>query len=376
MKKKAFFVAATGQHIGKTTTCLGLVSGLIKRFSKVGFIKPVGQEHVNTKAGLKVDKDALLFKEQFALLDDYTFISPVLFPKGFTRDFLDGNILEGDLEKKIIQSFNTISRDKECVIVEGTGHVGVGSIAKLSNAKVASLLGINMILIVSGGLGSAFDYLTLNKTLCDFYGVKIAGVILNRVFDDKREMVLKYMGKALSQWNIPILGCIPYDSFLSNPSMKDFEILFKTSLLSGKKHHMRHFLHTRLVAGSLEKFQELTVPNQLVITPANREDIILATLHKHLEIKERAGRSDGPKTGLILTGDSFPGKSIIKKLNDADIPMLYAPLSSYEAMQRITSYTVKIRKEDKEKVKEAINLVESHIDFDKLIKAAELSKNH
>ena len=139
---------------------------------------------------------------------------------------------------------------------------------------------------------------------------------------------------------------------------------------------MRHFLHTRLVAGSLEKFQELTVPNQLVITPANREDIILATLHKHLEIKERAGRSDGPKTGLILTGDSFPGKSIIKKLNDADIPMLYAPLSSYEAMQRITSYTVKIRKEDKEKVKEAINLVESHIDFDKLIKAAELSKNH
>ena len=29
MKKKAFFVAATGQHIGKTTTCLGLVSGLL-----------------------------------------------------------------------------------------------------------------------------------------------------------------------------------------------------------------------------------------------------------------------------------------------------------------------------------------------------------
>ena len=369
MKKKAFFVAATGQHVGKTTTCLGLLSGLVKRFSKVGFIKPVGQEHVKTK-------DALLFKEQFGLLDDYTFISPVLFPRGFTRDFLDGNIVEADLEKKIINSFQTISKDKECVIVEGTGHVGVGSIANLSNAKVASFLGINVILIVSGGLGSAFDHLSLNKALCDSYGVKIAGVILNRVFDDKREMILNYMGKALKRWNIPILGCIPYDSFLSNPSMKDFEILFNTRLLSGKKHHLRHFLHTRLVATSLENFQELTVPNQLVITPANREDIILATLDKHFEVRKKEGFPEGLKTGMILTGDSSPSKSIVKGLNDANIPMLYAPLSSYEAMQMITSYTVKIRKEDKEKVREAITLVESHIDFDALIERVELTKNH
>lgn len=375
MKKKAFFVAATGQHVGKTTTCLGLLSGLVKRFSKVGFIKPVGQEHVKTKSGLKVDKDALLFKEQFGLLDDYTFISPVLFPRGFTRDFLDGHIVEADLEKKIINSFQTISKNKECVIVEGTGHVGVGSIANLSNAKVASFLGINVILIVSGGLGSAFDHLSLNKALCDFYGVKIAGVILNRVRDDKREMILNYMGKALKRWNVPILGCIPYDPFLSNPSMKDFEILFNTTLLSGKNHHLRHFLHTRLVAASLKNFQELTVPNQLVITPSNREDIILSTLDKHLEVKSKR-HPEGLKTGMILTGDSPPSKSIVKGLNDANIPMLYAPLSSYEAMQMITSYTVKIRKEDKEKVKEAITLVESHIDFDALIERVELTKNH
>jgi BioD-like phosphotransacetylase family protein len=39
-------VAATKQHVGKTSTSLALLSGLQKRFDKVGFIKPVGQQHV------------------------------------------------------------------------------------------------------------------------------------------------------------------------------------------------------------------------------------------------------------------------------------------------------------------------------------------
>jgi phosphate acetyltransferase len=49
MKKKAIFVAATGQNVGKTTTCLGIISGLKKKYDLVGFMKPVGQEHIETE---------------------------------------------------------------------------------------------------------------------------------------------------------------------------------------------------------------------------------------------------------------------------------------------------------------------------------------
>lgn len=38
--QRPIFVAATRQHVGKTTTSLAIVSGLMKRFDKVGFIKP------------------------------------------------------------------------------------------------------------------------------------------------------------------------------------------------------------------------------------------------------------------------------------------------------------------------------------------------
>lgn len=43
------------------------------------------------------------------------------------------------------------------------GHVGVGSIIGLNNARVAKELGLDMILVSNGGLGSAFDQLELNR---------------------------------------------------------------------------------------------------------------------------------------------------------------------------------------------------------------------
>ncbi|MCB1116560.1 MAG: AAA family ATPase [Chlamydiia bacterium] len=365
MKHPSFFVAATGQHVGKTTTCLGLVSGLMKRSKSVGFLKPIGQEHVEIDTGIHVDKDVVLFKDHFQLKEKEEVMSPVLFPRGFTRDFIDGKVSAEKLAEKILASYQMIREKNKSIVVEGTGHVGVGSIVQLSNAKVASLLGLDMILVASGGLGSSFDALSVNKALCDQHNVKIAGVILNRVHNDKREMILSYMERALKPLDIPILGCIPFDPFLSNPTMQDFELLFKATLLSGEEHHMRHFRHMRLVATSLKNYRELILPNQLVITPANREDILLATLTKHWDVKI-ANPNEDLSVGMILTGNVPPRQTIIEALKKANIPMLYAPVSSYKAMEMITSYTVKIRKEDKEKILEAVELVETHIDFDKL----------
>lgn len=340
----------------------------MKKYKKAGFIKPIGQEHVEIEPGVHVDKDVVLFKDHFGLKQNEATMSPVLFPRGFTRDYLDGKISEEEMQQKIEASFNAIFKESDALVVEGTGHVGVGSIVNFSNARVASLLKLPMILVASGGLGSSFDALAVNKALCDEAGVPIAGIILNRVHDDKRDMVLSYMEKALSRWNIPILGCIPFDPFLSNPTMQDFETLFNATLLTGEDHHMRHFRHMRLVATSLKNYRELILPNQLIITPSNREDIILATLTKHWDVKI-ANPQEDLAVGMILTGESPPRQTILEALKKANIPMLYAPVSSYKAMEMITSYTVKIRKEDKEKIQEAVSVVESHIDFDLILKS-------
>ena len=360
MGHKAIFIAATGQNVGKTTICLGLLAGLRKRFARVGFIKPVGQQHLEVEGGLKIDKDAVLFKEHFSLEAPYTDISPVILPSGFTRRYLRGEVERDTLRHRIRDSFHRITEDSDYTIVEGTGHVGVGSIVELNNACVAKDLDIEVVIIVSGGLGSAHDELALNIEMCRAYGVQVRGVILNRVRPDKRDMILEYFPKALKKFGVPLIGCVPFSKYLSTHSMEDFEWLFQSKLLAGQEYRYRHFRRTRLVAGSLESYLEEEVPNELVITPASRDDIIHAILDRYSEPLSGDGRLN---VGLLLTGRQAPSKQTLQRIERGAIPTLYVPLCSYDAMKMLTSFIAKTRKEDERKVAKAIEIVESNIDF-------------
>ena len=162
-KSRPIFVAATKQHVGKTTTSLALMSGLQKRFSKVGFIKPVGQQHVTVHSQtlgkeIQVDKDICLLKEQFHLDHiDYRHMSPVIIPRGYTKKYIDKEVSYDSQISDIKNSFGEVARASDVVLIEGTGHCAVGSIVNVNNAKVASILGASMVLIANGGLGEQFE---------------------------------------------------------------------------------------------------------------------------------------------------------------------------------------------------------------------------
>ena len=151
--KNAIFVAATQQHVGKTSTCLGLIQGLLHdndAIKHIGYIKPVGQHTVTAQEhgrNVRVDKDVRVAKEIFGLDHcHYNDMSPVVIPQGYTKDFLDGKI--GQLNSQmtsIRRSFETISRNNDFTVVEGTGHTGVGSIVGVNNAAVAASLGVDMV---------------------------------------------------------------------------------------------------------------------------------------------------------------------------------------------------------------------------------------
>jgi len=187
----------------------------------VGFLKPVGQQHVpvrsdNQNRMLRVDKDVCLVREHFHLHHiDYEHMSPVIIPSGYTRKFVDGEISLAQQIHEIENAMTHITAASDVVLCEGTGHCAVGSIVGINNAKVASLIGADMILVANGGLGSAFDELELNRILCQHYNVRIAGVIINKVIPDKFEQTKHYMAKAMMKaWGVPLLGCIPDRPFL------------------------------------------------------------------------------------------------------------------------------------------------------------------
>ena len=84
------YVAATRQHVGKTSSSLGLVAGLQRIFTGkgVGFIKPMGQshvEHVNDDGSkVLIDKDCPLFSDLLGCRGTPTDMSPLVVPRGTT----------------------------------------------------------------------------------------------------------------------------------------------------------------------------------------------------------------------------------------------------------------------------------------------------
>ena len=148
-----------------------------------GYLKPVGQQHVEVQAAaegappLRVDKDCRLAKEYFGLRCEYKHMSPVLMPRGFTKSYVDGEIDMERQKQALLHAWEALRAAHPNVVVEGTGHMGVGSIVGLDNAAVAKLLGLEVVLVCEGGLGSAFDELSLNLAVCAAQGVKVLGSI-------------------------------------------------------------------------------------------------------------------------------------------------------------------------------------------------------
>ena len=59
-----------------------------------------------------------------------------------------------------------VSENNDFTVIEGTGHTAVGSIVGLNNARVAAELGVPVILVCNGGIGSSVDEIELNRQLC------------------------------------------------------------------------------------------------------------------------------------------------------------------------------------------------------------------
>lgn len=379
--QRPIFVAATKQHVGKTSTSLSIVSGLQKRFDKVGFIKPVGQQHVEVKSDsgetIRVDKDVCLVRERFSLHHlDYNYMSPVIIPRGYTKKFIDGEVSYEQQIADIENAFEHVSATSDVVVAEGTGHCGVGSIVNVNNAKVAAALGADMVLIANGGLGSAFDELELNRVLCQHHNVRIAGVVINKVLPDKLEQTRQYMGKALRQaWGVPLLGCVPDRPYLGCPALADLEKLFRTELVCGQQHRFRHYNvdDLNLVTTSLSRFLEnLREKNSrtLYVAHVTRDDLILGFMAEY----QRTRRENEPpfEAALIICGRkgkyqlSTEVKDMLNSLEGA--PVMVVELSTHQAMQKIHSFTPKLNIDDTNRVGKAVEHYEPYIDFDELLR--------
>jgi len=356
---KRIFIAATHQNDGKTILSLGLMRALRQKAINVGFIKPVGQRYFMEEEE-KIDEDSLLMEKTFGLDCKLKDTSPIAIDKGFTERY----ILKGkrrNLSKKISTSFRRVSKNKDLVVIEGTGHAGVGSVFDFSNAKVARLLNSKVIMISSGGIGRPIDEIMLNKALFDAENVELIGVIINKVLPRKFDKISKLVRLGLEKKGLETFGVIPYHSSLSKPTLR--QILDETDMkfLSGEKYLDN--IVDKTVVGAMEPQDAIKYieHRSLVVTPGDREDIILAVIEK-----QASNVNSDKVAGFILSGNMLPAKSILKKLEKLNIPILASKRDTYSIAISIHDLIVKIRPQDKAKIILIEQLVKKYVDLDLL----------
>lgn len=362
MKKyNNLYIAATSQHVGKTTSTLGLVSSFIKKGLNVGYSKPVGQKVLDF-ADLKVDKDTVLFADllHFDILPELH--SPVILGTGATERYLD-HPKKFDFVKRIRNAEKQLSDMHELVIYEGTGHPGVGSVANLSNATVAKLVNANVIMVVEGGIGSTIDMLNMCSALFREKKVNIMGVILNKVIPEKRDKVEYYVNKWFQPHKLHLLGIIPYEKTLAYPIIRTIKEAIDGTIEYGEK-----FIDNsvgNILAGSLIGLSELKSNENLLLLVSTKS--LSSAINKIKWLTEIYSIDHCPLSGIVITGAGNIDFRTRKYIRENNLPVIRTELDTYGAVIKISKIEVKINTNTPWKVEKAIDLIEKNIDLDYIL---------
>jgi BioD-like phosphotransacetylase family protein len=391
---RKIFIAATKQNDGKTTVSLGIIRNLQQKFDKVGFIKPIGQRYLEEE-GLKIDEDSILIEKVCGIKSGLKDMSPITVEKGFTEKYITRPDKK-NISRQIKDAFRRISKNQELVVIEGTGHAGVGSVFDHSNATVAKLLGSKVIIISSGGVGRPIDEIVLNKALFEKEGVNVLGVIVNKVLPNKFDKINRLVRQGLERKGIEVLGVLPYDPLLARPTIE--QILEETDfgVLCGGEYLERSV--AKVIVGAMEPrdAERYITEDSLMITPGDREDMIMIALNCFRDSSNKLENDGLPSNsqshkpqgnglasnsqsqaqshkklkvcGIVLTCGITPQASIMELLVKANIPVLLAKSDTYNVATCVHDLTVKIRPCDQDKIKVVEKLIRENVDFKKILK--------
>jgi BioD-like phosphotransacetylase family protein len=102
-------------------------------------------------------------------------------------------------------------------------------------------------------------------------------------------------------------------------------------------------------------------PGVLLITPGDREDLVLAA----------AGLQGGKSSlaGIVLTGNLRPSNAVMKVIQAMPFPVLLAKDDSYEVASKVHDLIVKIQPDDTAKIEVVRDMIGKHVDIQKIVKS-------
>lgn len=334
---KSIFLMSSEAGTGKSIVSLGVFSALKDHFKKLGYYKPVASLDPATKKDPYVE----LLQKEFHLPERCIKIGK---PEQSLAEMID--------------AYQKLKAENDFVLVEGLDYTGDNpSTDFMQNVNIAKNLGCEIILVEARATVSAIQAI-IDEDL------SILGLIVNKVkaADEAnlRTQLTQHFGD-----KIRCISVIPENPKLIYPSMHELAQKLKARVFYGQDQLARqvqdYTIAAKMVGGFLNSVKQKQ--NLLVITPGDREDLILSCL-----LADQSAHF--PKfAGMLLTTNEHPTgiiKDIIQGLPSA-FPILITEKNTFEAATLLHNAQYHLFEASKEKMTLAIDHVRANLNEKQLI---------
>jgi len=339
-------IASMRKGAGKTSTIVG-IAGALNR--KMAYVKPFGDRTLYRKKRLW-DYDSALISSLFGLKED-----PVDMSIGFDHSKLRYMYDEEGTRKKLLEIIGSIGSDKEILFIEGGRDLAYGISVHLDTLSLVKYTGSKLFIVASGEEDTIIDDLLFLKRHVDLAGVKLAGVIINKVqhLDEFQSTHLP----AIEKEGIRVVGVLPFQSELTYFSVYSLSERLFAKVITGEGGLKRVVKNIIIGAWSADVFLQNPLfkkENKLVITGGDRTDMILASL-------------ESDTSGIILTNNILPPSNIISKASERNIPLLMVFADTYQTAKQIENLEPLLTKDDAEKVDLLQQLAKKHLNLNEIM---------
>ena len=347
------YIAGVEQGSGKSAIVLTLMELLSGETSKLGFFRPLIHQNVKQDKLIKLVIDR--YHLQFPYESMYGCTSEI------ARELLASNRYD-ELLKIILRKYKNLESQCDRVLCVGPNfNEEQLSMETDFNADVANNLGCLLMPILRGYgrsvnaiIDAAVSYRqSLKDHDCDILAAFINGVdeqIINELADYFKQQDIEY----------PIY-LVPTVAALEKPTISDIVNKLNAKVLSGGDEClMRDVLNYKVVAMQVPHFLDHLEEGDLVITPGDRSDIILASLMAHKS-------ANYPQiSGLLLSGKQEPDPQITKLISGiSKVPFTVMGVASdtFTTAINVTGVQATLDPANERKIAAALGAVEKSIDI-------------
>lgn len=350
------YVTATEAKSGKSVVSLGLMEMLLRNVKRVAFFRPLITPEMGS--GEK-DHDIHLISTYFNL--DIPYEDMYAYTTDEALEYITAGRYE-ELMEGIMSKYKSLEEKHDFVLCEGTDFEGSTSAFEFDiNADIINNLGCPVILVATGYKRSADDIIRAiemaTESLCE-KACNIAATIINRIDPEKQISESLKSRESGDQ----MIFLIPEDKLLGSPTVGEVAKKLNARVLYGETLLDRHVKGFGVAAMQLRNCLSRIGDGDLVITPGDRADVIVASL------SALASTSMPNISGLLLTGGLEPEEPIQQLIRGFKniVPILLVKENTFEAARDADSVHALIYPEDRQTVVRALSLFDKNVDVSRL----------